>query len=45
VRTHDVRFMARLARMTHAILTPGHGISEAEARRRSAAEVKARGEG
>ena len=45
VRTHDVRFMARLARMTHAILTPGYGISEAEARRRSAAEVKARGEG
>ena len=45
VRTHDVRFMARLARMTHAILTPGHGVSEAEARRRSAAEVKIRGEG
>lgn len=45
VRTHDVRFMARLARMTHAILTPGYGISEAEARRRSATEVKARGEG
>lgn len=45
VRAHDVRFMARLARMTHAILTTGYGISEAEARRRSAAEVKARGEG
>jgi len=45
VRTHDVRFMVRLARMTHAILTPGEGIREAEARRRSAAEVKARGEG
>ena len=45
VRTHDVRFMSRLARMTHAILTPVHGISEAEARRRSAAEVKAHGEG
>jgi dihydropteroate synthase len=45
VRTHDVRFVARLARMTHAILTPGHGISEAEAQRRAAAEVKARGEG
>jgi dihydropteroate synthase len=43
VRTHDVRFMARLVRMMHAILSPGPGL-EADGRE-GAAEVKIRGKG
>jgi len=42
VRTHDVRFMARLARMMHAVLHLGEGSGAPE---RPAVEVTKRGQG
>ena len=44
VRTHDVRFMARLVRMLSLILRSGAGVA-AEARQAPAMEVKARDQG
>ena len=44
VRTHDVRFMARLVRMLSLILRSGAGVA-AEAKQAPAMEVKARDQG